>query len=302
VPIKFAVIAIGVAVFTVAVAGVVVGERLADRLSDSPSEQSEDAPTQVNLSDGAEPEEAPVGASPAKEEVKPDEQSDPPRDDEESGSADSEPPPPDCLVDVAEGQFTPLYATGSVVGLGRDAHYVIFESCPGPTAFVEFQSRTTATYTEVELGGCLYHRSFEAAWLAFLLNPEVDLRPRDSEPDHFQAVFNNPQTRELLSISDGGPQSAVSGTYNYGAPVGGERRGGHQWTIYSDDRLQYSYARSSLIDVDSLSTSGLQLVVGEITAVWSGLSSDDFDPDGEETIGTVTVSCAYATARPRSGQ
>ena len=120
----------------------------------------------------------------------------------------------------------------------------------------------------------------------------MDLRPQASAPpDHFQAVFNNPQTREMLSITDGGPEGVVSGTYNYGAPADGSR-GGFQWPIFADGPLEYSHDPGVVIELDD----GAQVLVAEATAVWRGLSSgvNLGDGEGEDSIGVVTINCGAA--------
>ena len=98
-----------------------------------------------------------------------------------------------------------------------------------------------------------------------------------------------------MSITDGGPSGVVTGTYNYGAPVGGGR-GGHQWPLFDSSQLDYSWARRNPAGNLDFLPPGFVIVLAEFVAVWNGTSTDDFE-DGDAT-GTVKVSCGVATLEP----
>ena len=293
---QFKLVAGAVALLTVVVAGIVVGEALRDSTENPPAaadatpagdrpipfDDSDDEAGDASDDAAGTPDEAEAAASPTEESAS--------AATEESASPTAEPTP--CVHEVPRGELVSLFAIGEVGGIGPNARYVAFSSCAGEELFTRLeQVRQPATPAAqvIEDGGCLYHQSFLGSVPALYLNAirtgtaHEDLMgieyTFEGPPDVFQAVFR-PRHGEILSLSDDGD---VHGTYTVGPPEGG--RGGEQWVFSTDSRLAYEGAWREL-------PGRSDLLVSLVTATWQGAAIEDFS--GEEGTGAITVTCGYA--------
>jgi hypothetical protein len=270
--VKVAVVAFGVLLVAVVVAGIVVAETIREQLRDeSPEAAATPASDRTHRSQTASPSSS--GESPGN--------------DEPAGASDQPYTPRpvvteavlvspliECGVELGIGEFIPVYALGEVAGMGPSARYVAFTGCPGPAVFEAIHGGAPSAEEIVVEGGCSYG-------LSSLLTL---IKPVPAKPDWFQAAFRASPT-DYLGVAEDAVNRVVTGGYSVGGD--GTRGSGQQWSI-SGGRLTYRGESSSPLSVPGADAQ-VRVYFVELTWEWSGESIENWTR--EEAVGKVRIAC-----------